>query len=263
MASFHPTAVHSFAKYILLRDREDGGRQLAHRLSAYKGKSDEAIVIGLPRGGVVTAYYIATELGLPLDVIVARKIGCPFHEELALGALTQDGTYELDERLLARFKLKASDLAQTIEKERKEAERRVKAYRQGKPPLELQGKVVIVVDDGIATGATAKAALLSVRKRHPSKVILAAPVIPFERVGQFHGLIDDLVVLAAPKKFHAVGQFYQSFNQTEDDEVLEKLRDAEERLRSAGKGAERKEKLEDLQPTIATETQQTTAATTK
>jgi putative phosphoribosyl transferase len=230
MTAFRSTAVHSFANYILLQDREDGGRRLAEKLSQYSGMKDDAVVFGLPRGGVVTAYYVATELGLPLDVTIARKIGCPFHEELALGALTPDGTYELDERLMQRFSLKLSDLTPVIERERKEAERRVKEYRGNKPPLNLENKIVILVDDGIATGATAKAALLGLRKRHPRKVVLAAPVMPFDRVGQFHGLVDELVVLAAPKRFNAVGQFYNMFDQTEDEEVLEKLRDANERL---------------------------------
>jgi len=184
MASFHPTAAHSFANYVFLENREDGGNRLADKLLRYKGKSDQVTVVALPRGGVVTGYYIAKGLGLPLDVIIARKIGCPFHEELALGALTQDGSCELNEKLMQRFSLKSSDLTSTIEKERKEADRRCAAvtgdsfiiittrrdgranvYRGGRPPLDVRGKVVILVDDGIATGATAKAALLSLRKR--------------------------------------------------------------------------------------------------
>jgi len=184
MASFHPTAAHSFANYVFLENREDGGNRLADKLLRYKGKSDQVTVVALPRGGVVTGYYIAKGLGLPLDVIIARKIGCPFHEELALGehfpsctitlvnvfppgkgALTQDGSCELNEKLMQRFSLKSSDLTSTIEKERKEADRRANVYRGGRPPLDVRGKVVILVDDGIATGATAKAALLSLRKR--------------------------------------------------------------------------------------------------
>jgi putative phosphoribosyl transferase len=233
MASFHATAVHSFANYLILQDREDGGRQLAQRLSQYKGRTEDAIVIGLARGGVVTAYYVANELGLPLDVIVARKIGCPFHEELTIGALAQDGTCELNEYLMQRFSLKKSDLENTIQRERREADKRTKLYRGDKPPLNLEGKVVILVDDGVATGASAKAALLAIRKRHPSKTILATPVMPFERIGQFHGLVDDLVLLAAPRRFYAIGQFYRNFDRTEDDEVIEKLRDADERQRAS------------------------------
>jgi putative phosphoribosyl transferase len=230
MASFHPTAIHSYVNYITLQDREDAGRQLAQRLSQYKGR-DDTIVLGLARGGVVTAYYVATELGLPLDVMVARKVVCPFHEELTIGALTPDGTTELNEHLMKRFSLKKSDLDNTIERERREAEKKIKLYRGDKPPLDLQGKVVIFVDDGIDTGASAKAALLSIRKRHPSKLVLAVPVMPFDRIGQFHGLVDDIVPLAAPRRFFAIGQFYRSYEQTEDDEVIAKLRDAEERLR--------------------------------
>jgi len=120
-----------------------------------------------------------------------------------------DGSCELNEKLMQRFSLKSSDLTSTIEKERKEADRRANVYRGGRPPLDVRGKVVILVDDGIATGATAKAALLSLRKRHPRKVILASPVMPFGRLGQFHGLADEVVFLAAPRGFHSVGQFYK------------------------------------------------------
>jgi len=229
MASFHATAVHPFANFIRLQDREDGGRRLAEKLKEYKDRREDVVVLGLPRGGVVTAYFIATELGVPLDVAVARKIGCPSREELAVGALSSDGTYQLNTHLMHRLGIQEADLAGTIERERKEAQRRLAVYRGDRPELDLCKKVVILVDDGIATGATSRVAALALRKQHPHQLVLAVPVMPFDRMSQFHGLVDELVVLAAPKHFSAVGQFYVNFDQTEDEEVLAKLRDAQER----------------------------------
>jgi len=217
-----------FASQRFLRDRADAGRQLARKLGQYYGMTNDAIVLGLPRGGVVTGYYVAKELHLPLDIIVSRKIGCPGHEEYAVGALAQDGSVELDEEALRMLRLNPSHLQPTIDRERLEAQRRLKAYRGGRPPLNLDNKVAILVDDGIATGSTAKAALRMLRKSNARRVVLAVPVMPHDRVSAFSRMVDELVFVDAPRDFHAVGQFYQSFDQTGDEEVLELMRRNEE-----------------------------------
>jgi putative phosphoribosyl transferase len=132
----------------MLVDRADGGRQLAEKLQQYKDKSEDAVVIGLPRGGVVTGYYVASELGLPLDLVVVRKIGAPHNDEYAVGALSEDGSLELDEHLMKIMGIKENDLKETIAQEQKEAERRVKTYRGNRPPPEFKNKTVLLVDDG-------------------------------------------------------------------------------------------------------------------
>lgn len=176
-----------FMSHRFLRDRADAGVQLARKLGHYRNMRDEAVVLGLPRGGVVIGYYVARELRLPLDIIVSRKIGCPGHEEYAVGALAQvgrsrlhevdirlnerwwpfleqDGSVELERDALRMLSLSEEQLQPTIEKERQEAQRRLREYRGDRPPLDLEGKIAILVDDGIATGSTAKAALRMLNK---------------------------------------------------------------------------------------------------
>jgi putative phosphoribosyl transferase len=213
-----------FMSHRFLRDRADAGVQLARKLGHYRNMRDEAVVLGLPRGGVTIGYYVARELRLPLDIIVSRKIGCPGHEEYAVGALAQDGSVELERDTLRMLSLSESQLQPTIEKERREAQRRLKEYRGDRPPLDLEGKIAILVDDGIATGSTAKAALRMLSKSKAKKVVLAVPVMPYDRVVPFSKMVDELIYVDAPKDFHAVGQFYQRFDQTEDEEVLDLMR---------------------------------------
>jgi putative phosphoribosyl transferase len=209
------------------RDRVDGGRQLAQKLMQYK-KHPHAIVLGLPRGGVVTAYEVANQLDLPLDIIVTRKIGAPFNPELAIGALTQDGTAVWNEKLLKSLHLKPADLTQTIEQEKKEAQRRLSKYRGARKPLQLKDKIAILVDDGIATGATMRAAIASARALGAVKVIVAIPVAPIEKLESFEKEADEFVCLSLPKIFLGVSAFYDEFGQTVDEEVIDLLAKAKQ-----------------------------------
>lgn len=205
------------------RDRIDGGKKLAARLLAYKNNK-EAIVLGLPRGGVVTAAQVSSALNLPLDIVVPRKIGAPFNPELAVGALTPDGKLYWNEALLKSLHLEPKDLAQTIEKEKKEAERRKSMYRGNRPPLDLKDKIIILVDDGIATGATMIASILSVKARGALKVIAASPVAPVDALEKIAPLVDEFVYVQMPKIFLGISAFYDEFGQTSDEEVVEILR---------------------------------------
>ncbi len=200
-------------------DRQDAGRQLAQKLSSYKNKLN-TVVIGLPRGGVVTAYEIAHALNLPLDIVVSRKIGAPFNPELAVGALTQEGDVHLNRSLMRSLKIKKEDLKQIIEDEKKEAQRRLKKYRGDRKPLELTDKTVIVVDDGIATGATMKSTIASIRKQKPKEIVVAVPVLPSEVLASIAKDVDKVVSLCVADDFMAVGQYYESFPQTTDEEVI-------------------------------------------
>jgi len=210
------------SKSEIFQNRSDAGRKLAKALEEYKDRPN-AIVISLPRGGVILGHEISHSLHLPHDILVPRKIGAPHHEEFAIGALTEDGEVQLDEASMKYFGIKKKDLEPIIERERKEAQRRLKTYRGDKPPVDFKDKVVLLVDDGIATGRTAMAAITSLKNRGVKEVILAAPVASPRTLKEISGMADKLVVLAAPEQFHAVGQFYQHFDQTTDDEVLSLL----------------------------------------
>jgi putative phosphoribosyl transferase len=206
--------------------REEAGRLLAARLESYRGA--KPIVLALPRGGVPVARQIAAALDCPLDILVARKLGAPHHEELAIGALC-DGLFPqqvLHEALIRRLGVTQAYLQQEIGRQLEEIRRREKKYRQGKPRLPLRDASVIVVDDGIATGATMEAALKSARAQEPRALILAVPVAPADTVERLKPLVDDTVVLAVSEDFHAVGQFYEDFGQLQDEEVIALLQQA-------------------------------------
>jgi len=205
---------------IKFRDRADGGKKLAQKLEAYRDKSN-TIVIGLPRGGVVTAYQIARELHLPLDIIVPRKIGAPFNPELAVGALTQEGTCVWNAELMQRLGLTPADLAHTIAEEQAEAARRLATYRGNRPPLDLKNKTVILVDDGIATGATMRAAIASAHAMGAHKVIVAVPVAPQDTLDLLRQEADEVICAYVPTFFGGVGAFYEMFPQTTDAEVID------------------------------------------
>ena len=206
-------------------DRKDGGKQLAQKLHAYKNQSN-AIVIGLPRGGVITGAQVAKELNLPLDIVVPRKIGAPFNSELAIGAVTQDGDVVWNEKIMQFNQLKPSDVADTIALEREESLRRLSLYRQGRVPLSLAGKIVILVDDGIATGATIRAAISYVQKEGAKKVIVAAPVAARDSINLIAPLVDELITIISPRSFTGISAFYDQFSQTDDDQVITLLRES-------------------------------------
>lgn len=205
----------------LFQDRRSAGRLLAEKLMHYRG--EDVLVLGVPRGGVIVAAEVAKALEAPLDVIVPRKIGAPFNPELALGAVAPDGTVIYDERLLGILGLKKEDLREEVERQLQEIARRLRLYRGGRKHLECAGRTVIVVDDGVATGFTLRAALRSIRGQRPKKLVLAVPVAPPESLAKLSCEADEVICLETPEEFYAVGQFYCDFRQTSDQEVIDAL----------------------------------------
>ncbi|MFC1842313.1 phosphoribosyltransferase [Candidatus Dependentiae bacterium] len=208
---------------IRFKDRADAGRKLVPELEKYKD-NPEAIVIGLPRGGVVPAYEVAKALNLPLDIIVTRKIGAPMQPELALGALTQEGEPILDDHLISMVGVTKKDLEPIIQEERIEGQRRLALYRGDRPALDLEGKIAILVDDGLATGATMRAAIASAQNLGAQKIVAAVPVSPPDTLRKIKNLVDEVVCLGTPEPFWGVGGFYDFFTQTQDQEVIDLLK---------------------------------------
>jgi putative phosphoribosyl transferase len=209
------------------RDRAEAGRALAALLSEYAGR-DDVVVLALPRGGVPVGYEVAKALEAPLDVFVVRKLGVPGHEELAMGAIATGGVVVLDERLVRTLGLTGHDVEGAIEREWRELRRREAAYRGDRPPPDLQGKTAILVDDGLATGATMQAAAQAVRRLGPDRVVVAVPVAAEETCDAFRDDVDEIVCAVTPSPFHAVGLWYDDFSQTGDEEVRELLANAAE-----------------------------------
>ncbi|BBC30175.1 hypothetical protein SGFS_014690 [Streptomyces graminofaciens] len=207
------------------RDRGQAGRELAERLRILqeKGALPHPVVLALPRGGIAVAREVALRLQAPLDVLVVRKIGAPFHRELGVGAIAGDDPPFFDERILDHLGLSETAVADVVERERRELRRREERYRQGRPPPELRGRTVIVVDDGLATGVTARAALRAVRRQAPERVLLAVPVGSPATVDLMRAEADDVVCLLRPVEFAAVGEWYEDFTQLTDEDVLEAL----------------------------------------
>ena len=206
------------------RDRMDAGRRLAKALTKYKGQ--HAVVLALPRGGVPVAAEIAATLDAPLDLILVRKIGVPSQPELAMGAVV-DGVAPIvvrNEEVIRASGTTAHEFDRVCEKERAEIERRRKLYIGDRPRAEIAGRVVIVVDDGIATGTTTRAALQAIRKQKPKELVLAVPVAPRETVAELRGEVDALICLETPEPFLAIGYFYRDFEQVSDEEVVAILR---------------------------------------
>ncbi len=210
---------------MIFKDRCDAGKQLAAQLAFLKNQSD-VLVLGIPRGGVVVAAEVACALHVPLDVFLAHKLGAPFNPELAIGAITSTGEILLDDLLVRELHIDESDIVREAEHQRKEIERRMKAYRQERPPLDVQNKTVVLIDDGVATGSTVLASLRALRKQHPAKLILAIPVGPAETIHRLARECDHLVVLDTPEPFWAVGRFYLQFGQTSDEEVITLLEES-------------------------------------
>jgi putative phosphoribosyl transferase len=204
------------------RDRSEAGRLLARELEHYAG-DDDVIVLALPRGGVPVGYEVAKELGAPLDVFVVRKLGVPGHEELALGAVASGGVRVLDKWLISRLGLGREAIERVTAAELREIERREEAYRGNRGPPSVAGKTVILVDDGLATGATMRAASLAVRQLHPKRIVVAVPVAAAETCDEFRDDVDEIVCALTPKPFGAVGMWYDDFSQTTDDEVRQLL----------------------------------------
>lgn len=212
---------------MIFSDRAEAGEVLANALLEYAGP--DSVVLAIPRGGVVVGRAVADALGAPLDVVVPRKIGAPGNPELGLGAVAP-GVRVLDDRLVRSLNVTPEYLDREIAAQEREIERRERAYREGRSSVDVRGKVAIVVDDGIATGGTAAAALRWARTRGASKVVLAVPVAPVQSIARLREDADRMVVLATPEPFLAVGEWYQTFDQTSDEEVVRLLA----RARGAG-----------------------------
>jgi predicted phosphoribosyltransferase len=207
---------------MLFRDRFDAGRQLAERLMHCAGR-DDVIVLALPRGGVPVGYEVAEALGAPLDVFLVRKLGVPGHEELAMGAIASGGVRVLNEQVVRMLRPTESDVRRVETQELRELERREAEYRGGRPPLDVRGKTVILVDDGLATGSTMRAAVAALRRLGPARIVVAVPVGARETCAEFEGEADEAVCAREPEPFHAVGLWYEDFSQTTDEEVRELL----------------------------------------
>ena len=212
----------------LFENRTDAGKQLAEALKRYQDSPD-GIVLGLARGGVPVAYEVARKLGLPLDVLCPRKVGAPMNPEFAIGAITESGEGIFDEETIRRLGIPEEYLNAEVAREREKAKRRIEAYRKGGAPLNLEGKTVILVDDGLATGATMKAAIKSARSQGAAQIVAAFPVSPLETLREIEELADDLECLETPPFFQAVGQFYRDFSATTDQEVIDLLHRGDEK----------------------------------
>lgn len=204
-------------------DRTQAGALLAQAVISYKN-DPSAIVLALPRGGVIVALEVVQQLGLPLDLLVVRKLGAPLDPELAVGALTQNGQIIWDEALAKSYHLDKVALAHTIEDELSEISRRLARYRAGRSPLDLTGKTAIIVDDGIATGLTMRAAIISARALHAQKIVVAVPVGALDALREMEGNVDQIVCLAMPRFMTGISQFYDSFEQVSDEEVIEAMK---------------------------------------
>jgi putative phosphoribosyl transferase len=210
----------------LFHDRVDAGRHLADLLHAAGLGGDEIVVLGLPRGGVPVASEVARRLGAPLDVIIVRKLGVPSEPELAMGALGEDGVRVVNEGVMGSAAPSGADIGAIVLREEAELVRRARRYREGRPRLNLQGRRAIIVDDGIATGSTARAACRVARAHGAGRVVLAVPVAPKATVRALQDECDDLFSVAKPESFSAVGEWYDDFSPTSDAEVEELLRNA-------------------------------------
>jgi len=206
---------------IHLVDRRTAGRELAEHLHEYAGRSD-VTVLALPRGGVPVAYEIATSLGAPLDVIVVRKVGVPMYPELAMGAIAGESVY-LNHDVLRQLHIDRASFERVLAHEREELRRREVAYRGTRAPLQLAGRTIILVDDGLATGASMQAAILSLEEQHVAAIVVAAPVASREAVAAIKEEGHDVVVLDTPEPFDGVSRWYADFTETSDQEVVELL----------------------------------------
>ena len=204
------------------RDRRAAGRQLAQRFDTYVGKPD-IIVLALPRGGAPVAYEIAIRIGAPLDVLVVRKLGVPGHDELAMGAIASGGIRVVDQRIINMLGVSREAFEAVEVQERAELARRERSFHAGRTPLDVTGKTVILVDDGLATGASMAAAIDAIRTRNPARVIAAVPVASPDTCAALGERADEMICLVTPDRLYSVGAWYEDFTQTTDDEVRELL----------------------------------------
>jgi putative phosphoribosyl transferase len=208
---------------MIFEDRRDAGRKLAAKLSEYEGR-ENVLILALPRGGVPVAFEAARRLSQPLDIFLVRKLGVPGREELAMGAIASGGVRVLNkEEVIDPLRIPDAVIDAVAEKERKELERRAEAYRNGRPEPVIEGKTIILIDDGLATGATMRAAAYAIKQQKPAKVVIAVPVSSPETCEEFEREVSEIVCAATPEPFYGVGKWYRDFSQTTDAEVRELL----------------------------------------
>jgi putative phosphoribosyl transferase len=205
---------------MIFKDRIDAGKQLADKLGKFKDNKD-VVLLALPRGGIILAYEVAKKINAPIDIVVPRKIGAPDNEEFAIGAITETGEGIFDDDIINSYGISKEYIDQKVEEEKKEAERRLKVYRGKNKAIALKNKIVILIDDGIATGNTIFAAIKSVKSKKPKKIIVAVPILPPDTIGPVEKVVDELIYIDAPVIFGAIGKFYKVFGQTRDKEVVE------------------------------------------
>jgi putative phosphoribosyl transferase len=211
------------------RDRADAGRRLAVRLKAYTKRSD-VVVLGLPRGGVLVAFEVARSLSAPLDIFLVRKLGVPGCSECAMGAIASGGVRVVDDRVVRSLSIPGSVISDAADQERREFERREQLYRGDHFPLQIWGQTALLVDDGIATGSTMRAAVAALRLHDPARVVVAVPVAPRQVCDELRALVDEFLCLIQPTSFFAVGQWYEDFRQITDQEVQDILLKASQSL---------------------------------
>jgi predicted phosphoribosyltransferase len=213
--------VHTF------HDRREAGRVLAEKLCEYAGRHG-VVVLGLPRGGVPVAFEIAKSLCAPLDVFVVRKLGVPGQEELAMGAIASGGIRDINEDVVRQLRIPARIIEAVARKEEQELQRRENEYRDGRAAIGVRERTVILVDDGLATGSSMRAAALALKKKGPSQIIVTVPVAPRETCAEFESIVDEVVCAITPEPFRAVGEWYEDFSQTTDEEVRTLLKQSAE-----------------------------------
>lgn len=207
---------------MIFKNRQEAGRELATRLAKYANRED-VLVLGVPRGGIPVAFEVASALHVPLDIFVLRKLGVPGHEELAFGAIGSGGVRILNADIVDQLGISELDIAAATKEQTKELERREQRYRGNRPPLDVRGRTVILVDDGIATGASLRAAIHAIRKMTPAAIVAAVPVAPRTSCHLIRREVDELVCLDTPEFFFAIGEFYRDFSQVSDEQVVELL----------------------------------------
>lgn len=207
---------------MIFTNRSKAGRLLARRLTSYAGRKD-VIVLGVPRGGVPVAFEVATALKAPLDIFLSRKLGVPGQEELAFGAVASGGVRILDRAIIEAVGLSEMEIDQITKTVQTELDRRQRVYRGTRPPLQLTGKAILLIDDGIATGSSMRAAILALREAQPARITVAVPVAPLQTYRDLSSEVDDLVCIYTPELFYGIGQFYEDFSQVTDAEVIELL----------------------------------------
>jgi putative phosphoribosyl transferase len=210
------------------QNRTEAGQLLAQKLEAYTGRPD-TLVLALPRGGVPVAYEVAMHLHLPLDIFIVRKLGLPGEEELAMGALASGGTRILNMELIKEAKVPDSLVEKVTAEERQELERREQLYRNNRPALEIKGRTVILIDDGLATGTSMRVAALALKRQQPDRLVVAVPVAPPGIYEDFSDLADEVVCVITPRNLYAIGMWYDDFAQTTDQEVCDLLAEADRR----------------------------------